>query len=220
VSRSLRIDVYFDFICPWCLIGKRQMEHALTRLHANQPDIGVEVFWHGVQLLPHLPAQGEPFAEFYLNRLGSVETVRMRQAQVQQAAAVAGLNIDLTRIDKMPNTADAHRLLERAVKLGSAVQCDLLLDRLFAAYFYNGEDLGCCDTLINIAESCGFDRADVADCLLGNASPYVGCVKAASSVPYFHFDRRLAMAGAQPAEVLLDAMCATLLQSDPERQPS
>lgn len=220
MSRSLRIDVYFDFICPWCLIGKHQLEHALTQLHADQPDVEVEVFWHGVQLLPHLSAQGEPFAEFYLNRLGSVETVRMRQAQVQQAAAAVGLNIDLTLINTMPNTADAHRLLERAAMRGSTEQFDFLLNRLLAAYFHRGEDLGCRDTLMSIAESCGFDRAAVDDCLHGNGKPYEGYAMAASSVPYFRFGRRLTMAGAQPADVLLDAMSKALLESDSERQPS
>ncbi|MNE44279.1 hypothetical protein D3C80_1384990 [compost metagenome] len=115
----------------------------------------------------------------------------------------------------MPNTADAHRLLERADMLGSTAQRDLLLGRLFEAYFQNGEDLGCTDTLINIAESSGFDRAAVADCLYGDARPFVGKAGPASSVPYFIFDRRLAMAGAQPAEVLLGTMCEALLQSTP-----
>ncbi|VVO19563.1 DsbA family oxidoreductase [Pseudomonas fluorescens] len=220
MSRRLHIDVFFDFICPWCLIGKRQLERALARLRSQQPDVEITLAWQGVQLLPQLPAQGEPFAEFYLKRLGSAETVRMRQAQVQQAAAAVGLSIDLSGIGKMPNTADAHRLLEHANSLGNTAQREVLLERLFAAYFHYGEDLGCRDTLMAIAASCGFDCTAVADCLQGDASPFVGNTRAASSVPCFHFDHRLAIAGAQPAEVLFGAMCEVLLHSEPEGQPS
>ncbi|QKE63527.1 DsbA family oxidoreductase [Aquipseudomonas campi] len=214
MSRSLRIDVFFDFICPWCLIGKRQLERALAQLRASRPEVAVDLVWHGVQLLPHMPAQGEPFAEFYLNRLGSAEAVRMRQAQVQQAAAAAGLEIDLTRIARMPNTADAHRLLQRAEALAEPAQRDALLERLFAAYFQHGEDLGARATLLSIAESCGLERSAVADCLRGDGEPFVGLVNAAAGgVPHFILDRRQSVSGAQPAEVLLAAMLETLAYS-------
>ncbi|MNP17920.1 DSBA-like thioredoxin domain protein [compost metagenome] len=181
----------------------------------------VTLTWQGSQLLPHIPAQGEPFASFYLQRLGSADAVRARQAQVQQAAAAVGLAIDLTAIERMPNTADAHRLLERAAALGSALQRDALLERLFSAYFQRGEDLGCQDTLLTIAQACGFDRAAVADCLRGDASPYVGNGAAlVKSVPYFRINRLLTISGAQPAAVLFEAMCEALLLDEKERQPS
>nr|WP_218583902.1 DsbA family oxidoreductase [Pseudomonas akapageensis] len=217
----MRIDVFFDFICPWCLIGKRQLEQALEQLRLLRPDVEVELAWQGVQLLPHMPAQGEPFAAFYLNRLGSADAVRARQAQVQQAAAASGVAIDLSSIGTMPNTANAHRLLERCAELGSAGQRDALIERLFAAYFHHNEDIGCTETLLAIAESCGFDHAAVADCLCGDASPFVGAsTRGVSSVPYFHFNRNRTVPGAQPAEVLLNAMCETLVHSEPEPQPS
>jgi len=214
VSRTLHIDVFFDFICPWCLIGKRQLERALAQLHASQPDVEVELAWHGVQLLPHIPEQGEPFAEFYLNRLGSAEAVRLRQAQVEQAAAAAGLEIALAGIATMPNTADAHRLLQRASAVAEPARQDALLERMFAAYFQNGEDLGDRATLLAIAESCGVESSAVADCLRGDGSPFVSLVNAAAGgVPHFILDRRKAVSGAQPAEVLLAAMHEALAHS-------
>ncbi|TWC30570.1 putative DsbA family dithiol-disulfide isomerase [Pseudomonas sp. SJZ079] len=214
MSRLLRIDVVFDFICPWCLIGKRQLERALARLSAEQVDVEVDLVWHGVQLLPQLPAQGVPFAEFYQQRLGSAEAVRLRQAQVQDAAAAAGLDLDLQRIERMPNTADAHRLLRGAAQLGRAAQRDALLERLFEAYFLRGEDLGDVDTLLTIAASCGFEPAQLAACLRGDGSAYVADKPglAGQGVPYFVFDRRLAVSGAQPAEVLLGAIEESLAQ--------
>ncbi|VVO13194.1 DsbA family oxidoreductase [Pseudomonas fluorescens] len=217
MSGRLRIDVFFDFICPWCLIGKRQLEHAQVQFRSRHPGVQITTQWHGVQLLPQLPAQGEPFADFYRKRLGNAEAVAMRQTQVQQAAAEVGLAIDLCRIATMPNTADAHRLFERASELGNVAQRDILLERLFAAYFQKGEDLGCRETLLAIARSCGIDAQAVADCLLGDATPFAGSPGASGGVPSFQLDRRMTVVGAQPAVALLGAMSQALKESDQER---
>ncbi|HYQ40282.1 MAG TPA: DsbA family oxidoreductase [Pseudomonas sp.] len=216
MSRRLHIEVFFDFICPWCLIGKRQLEGALARLRAGQPDVEVSLAWRGVQLLPDLPAEGVPFAEFYRRRLGSEQAVRTRQAQVRQAASAAGLSIDFARILHMPNSADAHRLLQRAAELGSPAQVEALLERLFAAYFHNGEDLGDPATLRLIAESCGFSPVELADSLRGDGSPLYGesAGMAAGGVPCFVFDRHLTVSGAQSTEVLLGAMHAALARRE------
>ena len=217
MSGRLRVDVFFDFICPWCLIGKRQLEHAQVQFRSRHPGVQITTQWHGVQLLPQLPAQGEPFADFYRKRLGNAEAVAMRQTQVQQAAAEVGLAIDLSRIATMPNTADAHRLFERASELGNVAQRDILLERLFAAYFQKGEDLGCRETLLAIARSCGIDAQAVADCLLGDATPFAGSPGASGGVPSFQLDRRMTVVGAQPAVALLGAMSQALKDSDQER---
>lgn len=212
MSQPLHIEVFFDFICPWCLIGKRQLERALARLRATRPDVAVTIQWRGVQLLPDLPAAGVPFAEFYLRRLGSEQAVRLRQAQVREAASAAGVDIDFARILRMPNTADAHRLLQRAAAIGSAEQVEALLERLFAAYFHNGEDLGDPATLLAIAEDCGFAATELVDSLRGDGSPFYGeaASMAAGGVPCFVFDRQLTVSGAQSTEVLLGAMHAAL----------
>ncbi|WP_449431929.1 DsbA family oxidoreductase [Pseudomonas putida] len=212
MTSVMRIDVFFDLICPWCLIGKRQLERALEQFHISHPDVEVELGWHGVQLLPHLPAQGVPFVEFYRQRLGGDDAVRARQAQVRQAAATVGVDIDFSTIGTMPNTADAHRLLERADELGDAAQRDALLERLLAGYFHKGENLGDRDTLLAIAESCGYPEQAISDCLEG-ASPYDDKGMGARGVPYFVFNRRQAVSGAQPAQVLLQAMQQALERS-------
>jgi predicted DsbA family dithiol-disulfide isomerase len=218
VSRRLRIDVFFDFICPWCLIGKRQLEHAQVQFRSRHPEVQISTVWHGVQLLPQVPVHGEPFADFYRQRLGNDDAVAMRQGQVQQAAAAVGLRIDFSRITTMPNTADAHRLFERVSAQGNAVRTDILLERLFAAYFQKGEDLGCRETLLAIARSCGIEAEAVADSLKSDGSHFDVFPGAAGGVPSFQFDRRLSVVGAQPAEALLGAMRQALKESDRERQ--
>jgi predicted DsbA family dithiol-disulfide isomerase len=219
MSRTLKIDVFFDFICPWCLIGKRQLERALVQLRASQPDLVLELNWHGVQLLPHLPVEGVAFAAFYLERLGSAQAVSMRQAQVLRAAHDAGLDLDLSRIALMPNTADAHRLLACATPLGTAVQRDALLERLFAAYFQLGEDLGDSATLLAIANECGYEPAQLAPTLRGSGQPYFapGPNGMAQSVPHFVFNDGLEVSGAQPVEVLYAAMQQALNRGQEQR---
>jgi predicted DsbA family dithiol-disulfide isomerase len=220
VSRRLQIDVFFDFICPWCLIGKRQLEHAQVQFLSRHPDVKITTVWHGAQLLPQLPVQGEPFADFYRKRLGNADAVTMRQAQVQQAAGAVGLAIDLSRIETMPNTADAHRMFERVSELGNTAQREMLLERLFAAYFLRRENLGCRETLLDIARSCGVDTNVVLDCLKGDGTPFEGSPDATSGVPSFQFDRRLTVIGAQPAQALLAAMNQAIKDSELERQPA
>lgn len=218
MSRRLNVDVYFDFICPWCLIGKRQLEHAQVQFRSRHPDVQINTVWHGVQLLPQIPVQGEPFADFYRKRLGNADAMTTRQAQVQRAAGEVGLQIDLSRIATMPNTADAHRLFERVGTLGNATQREMLLERLFAAYFQKREDLGCRETLLAIARACGVDTDVVLDCLKGDATPFDGFSGAPSGVPGFQFDRRITVIGAQPAQALLGAMNEALKDSERERQ--
>lgn len=220
MSRVLRIEVAFDFVCPWCLIGKRQLKRAVVQLQQFQPQQLVQVDWQGVQLLPQLPAAGEAFAEFYRRRLGSAAAVRTRQAQVQEAAAAVDLQIDFQRIARMPNTADAHRLFRRAAELGSPEQRERLLERLFAAHFLLAEDLGDADTLLQIAEDCGYPRAEMAGVLRRDGQPYAAAGVVASSVPTFVFDGRLQLAGAHPASLLLRGMREALGQPGRRSQPA
>lgn len=210
MTRQLHIDVFFEFICPWCLIGKRQLHAAIAQLKRTHPDVDVILRWHGVQLIPQLPLEGLPFEAFYRERLGSAEAVQRRQAQVRQAAHAVGVEIDFSRIQRMPNTVKAHRLFERACRLGSPEQQDRLLERLFAAYFHLSEDLTDTAILNKIAAECDFSLEELAINLDQPEQKFVSANTGGHGVPYFIFDRRLALAGAHPAHVLCDAMFEAL----------
>jgi predicted DsbA family dithiol-disulfide isomerase len=203
--KPLLVEMTFDFICPWCLIGKRNLERAVRTLAQSRPDVQVQTRWHGVQLLPDLPAQGVPYMEFYVDRLGSEAAVRARQEQVQDAAYHADVDMDLRRIQVMPNTANAHRLLALAMEQGSERQVDNLLERLFTAYFQAGEDLGNSERLLSLARQCGFDPRRLEAALFDDGRPYVGreAVPATQAVPSFVIDQRLSLAGAQPPWLML-----------------
>ncbi|MDM3888821.1 DsbA family protein [Pseudomonas sp. BCRC 81390] len=207
MNQLLSVEVFFDFVCPWCLIGQRHLQAALLLLRRERPQVQVHLQWRGVQLLPGLPASGLPFHSFYLQRLGSEEAVRERQAQVRAAACVVGEDIDFSRIRRMPNTGNAHRLLQRATGLLEAAQLEALLAQLFIAYFHQGRDLGDSRVLLGIAQRCGLDAVQVADCLRDDGSPFLdGAGRAGSAVPRYRFNQGPLIAGAQPAEVLFAAM--------------
>lgn len=207
MRRIFNVDVYIDLICPWCLIGKSHLRRAIERLAETDPGVDVRVRWHSVQLAPDVPVEGWPFAEFYERRLGGREAAQARQAQVRAAAAQAGVSIDFSRISIFPNTAKAHRLLAvGAPQLANGL--DRLIDRLFSAYFQRGENLGDAATLMAIAAAQGLDPDETRKALATNGS--LPTSHAVQGVPYFVLNRRYAISGAQPADVLYAAMRQTL----------
>jgi predicted DsbA family dithiol-disulfide isomerase len=201
--QRLAIDIDFDLICPWCFIGKRHLDHARDRFAQSHPEVVVETTWHSRQLLPDVPPEGLPFAGFYARRLGSAEAVRQRQQQVAAAARAAGLDLDLATIERLPNTAQAHRLLRRVARLGLPQVYEALLDRLFAAYFQRGEDISDIATLRRLAAKFGIAAEPHAEAT--DAVPALRA-EAAAGVPRFVFNKRLVLAGARDADTLLAAM--------------
>lgn len=208
MATRLHIDVHVDVICPWCWIGKLHLQAAIATLQARDAGVQVQIVWHPVQLLPDLPPGGVPFRAFYERRLGSAAAVQARQAQVREAAAQAGLHIDFDLIARMPSSTRALALLAYAGAHGSPTQAHAVLDRLFAAHFQQGLDLGDAATVQAIASQCGLNGfaqgGNAASMRPADLSPPI------SGVPYFVFDQYVALAGAQPPQRLLAAMDACL----------
>lgn len=223
MSRTLRIDVWFDFVCPWCLIGKRQLTRALALLRASDPDVTPDVRWHGVQLLPAIADGGVPFLEFYVRRLGSEAAVRTRQAQVLDAAREAGAAVDFAAIHVMPNTALAHRLYAAAGTIAAPGQAEALLERLFSAYFSRGANIGLLDVLLAEAEACGLPsaslRAALAVAPAQDASASTSAAKwppdPTGGVPCFAFDGGFYLSGAHPPAIVHATMREALATISP-----
>lgn len=214
MARTLRIDAYVDLICPWCLIGKAQLRQALAQLAETAPEARVDLHWQSVQLIPDVPEDGWPFEAFYLRRLGSSQAVRARRAQVLEAASRAGVRIDYGRIARFPNTARAHRLLALGRQQLDAAELDALLDRLYAAYFSQGEDLGDPATLAAIGTDHGIEPQQLRSQLAEAPAPLPP--SGVSGVPFFVFNRQRALSGAQAPHALLAAMREALARTAPE----
>lgn len=202
MNPGLAIQVHFDLICPWCFIGKRHLDAALERLAQARPEIEVDVLWVSHQLLPDVPPEGLPYQAFYEKRLGGPQAVAARRAQVQAAAGGTGIRFAFERIERMPNTGLAHRLLAEPAPTGLASPTSALIERLFQAYFVDGQDIGDAGVLRRLAAAeperttahRGWQRAAPAGRM------------AVPGVPLFVFNERVALSGAQPAEALLERM--------------
>lgn len=197
------IDIISDFVCPWCYIGKRHLD-------ALRAEAEIEMHWHPYFLNPDVPPGGVDRAAMMVAKFGSVERARELGRAVEDAARQAGLFLDLGVVKRVPNTADAHRLMRWAAGQGVA---DALAERLFAAHFADGRDIGDADVLADLAAAAGLDRALVAELLAGDADREVVRTQAdhartigISGVPTMVFDRRLAVVGAQPVEALRQAL--------------
>mgnify|MGYP000735847896 CR=1 FL=1 len=208
-SATVQIDVYFDLICPWCWIGKTHLDTARRLLAERQPDVQVQLRWHSVQLIPQTPPQSWPYQAFYEHRLGGPDAVRARRAQVQAAAARAGLTIHHERIAVFPNTWRAHQLLALTAQQHPD-QHEALLDALFEAFFVQGLDIGDDRVLASLAQSHGVDSTEAETF---DAPPAWAMPDGASGVPLFVFNQHHAVSGAQPPEVLLAAMQASMVAS-------
>jgi predicted DsbA family dithiol-disulfide isomerase len=203
------IDVVSDVVCPWCYIGKRHLEAALATLdEAGQPCPVVR--WHPYELNPGLPAAGVDRRDYLEHKFGGPARAAQIYERVRRAGTQAGIAFDFERIERQPNTRDAHRLIAWAQGQGDA---DPLVERLFRAYFIEGRFVGAHETLAEIAHEAGLD-ADAAYAFL---SSDVGVAEIAEAeeraaslgiggVPFFIVDGRYGLSGAQPAETIVEAV--------------
>lgn len=209
---ALTIDVVSDVVCPWCYIGKRRLEDALAQLRAADPDLPVQVRWHPFQLNPDLPPEGKDRRHYLEQKFGGPARAKEIYARIAAAGATVGIPFAFDAIERQPNTLDAHRLLAWAQSRHEG-DADVLVELLFKAYFIDGLYLGDHEVLVARAEAAGYDAADARAFLASGAlvSDTAGADRRAremgvSGVPFFIFDGKTAVSGAQEAAILLDAI--------------
>jgi predicted DsbA family dithiol-disulfide isomerase len=211
---ELQIDIVSDVVCPWCFIGKHRLEAALARLREERPDIVPAIRWLPYFLNPDTPEEGEPYRPFLEKKFGGPEKLAQIWAQVAEAGRSAGIEFDFERIELRANTLRAHRLIHWAQREADA---GALVERLFGAHFQRGKHIGAVTVLARIAAECGYDEAAVSAYLASDES--AGEIRAQaekaqrmgiSGVPFFIFNGRIGMGGAQAPDVLLDAMRQSL----------
>jgi predicted DsbA family dithiol-disulfide isomerase len=204
---GLRIDIVSDAICPWCYIGKRQLERALTML--ADEGLHFSIHWNPFQLNPDMPTEGRDRAAYRMQKFGSAERVKALDERVTGAAAAAGLDFRLDAIARTPNTLSAHRLIWLAGREG--VQ-DAVMEAVFAAYFTQSRDIGDADVLADCAAQGGMDWASSKEFLAGDvaAKEMLAADRAAreagvNGVPSFFLDGYALFSGAMPAETMAEA---------------
>lgn len=212
---SLNIDIISDVVCPWCYIGKRQIEAALA-LYAQQ-HAGAErprVHWRPFQLNPQLPAEGMSRQDYVVQKFGTARAKDV-YARVTAVGAEHGVAFAFDRIARQPNTVAAHSLIALAGAAGA--RADELQARVkeafLHAYFLDGVDLTQTENLVAIAAAAGLDRTQAQQCLADPKSRLAveqedqrARAIGVQGVPFFIFNGKVAVSGAQGAQALLDAM--------------
>jgi len=206
-ATGTRIDIVSDAVCPWCYIGKRQMERALTTL--NGEGLSFSIHWNPFQLNPDLPKEGVDRAQYRAWKFGSAEKSAAIDARIVEAAAQVGLEFHPERIKRTPNTIDAHRLIWFAGQNG--VQ-DATMEAVFRAYFIDAQDIGQPSVLADCAAAVGMDRDQVMAFLAGDladkemrAADVAAREAGVSGVPSFFLDGYTLFSGAMPADAMADA---------------
>ncbi|MBS27455.1 MAG: dithiol-disulfide isomerase [Alphaproteobacteria bacterium] len=157
----VRIDIYSDTVCPWCVIGKRRLERAL----ATREGLEVSIKWHGFQLNPDMPAEGMSRAHYLASKFGAPDRAASVYAIIERAGHLERIPFDFESIECMPNTVQSHRLIRYADREGKQ---EALVEALFKAFFLDGEDIGNDETLKRIAVTQGLERDAVAHFLAGD----------------------------------------------------
>ena len=208
----VKLDILSDPICPWCYIGKANLDRALEQ-RPNHPFV---IEWHPFQLNPDMPREGVDRRTYLESKFGGKEGAVRAYTPVVEHAKAAGLDINFEAMERTPNTLDAHRLIHWA---GIEGRQTAIVSSLFRAYFRDGRDIGSHDVLADIADSAGMDASVVLRLLATDEDTQLIRDKDVSardmgvnSVPTFIVASRHAVPGAQPTELWLKVMDEILQQ--------
>lgn len=212
----MKVEIWSDVMCPFCYIGKRKFEKSLEEFHGDE----VQVTWRSFQLNPGLKTEPGKNIHQYLAEIKGISTKQAKQLndRVTKMAADAGLryNFDTAVV---ANSFDAHRFSHLAKKHGLQ---DAAEERLFAAYFSEGKNTADHEALAELGGEIGLDKNEVRRML--NSDEYSREVEediteaqrlGIHAVPFFVFDRKYAVSGAQPSEVFREAMETSLREANP-----
>jgi predicted DsbA family dithiol-disulfide isomerase len=222
---KLRVDIWSDIACPWCFVGKRRLEAALARLADSERD-QVEVVWRAFELDPGAPRErdrSESYAERLSKKYGSpLAQARARIESMTQTAKADGLDFDFEHI-RPGNTFDAHRLVHLGEQHGLQ---DVVKERFLLGYMSEGEAIGDPAVLQRLATEAGLPADEVRAVLASHrfeeevrADESEARELGINGVPFFVFDERLAVSGAQPVEVLLSALKQAFAERAPKLAP-
>lgn len=202
MQTSIQIEVVSDTVCPWCFVGKRQLERALSRL----PEVSAQVRWKPFLLDPSVPRAGVDADTYMLQKFGSARVVELMRERIGVVAEQVGIHFDLARQKKRPNTLDSHRLVHWAYAAGKQ---DAVVDLLFRGYFEQGKDIGDRDVLAALAEQAGMSADEVrakletdADEALIRSEIDSAYKREITAVPTFDFEG-FRLPGAQSPEVIV-----------------
>lgn len=207
---TIQVDIVSDVMCPWCIVGYKQLEQALGMVNT-----GAFVRWHPFELNPAMPAQGQNLREHISEKYGSTpaQSAAARK-QLADLGTALGFEFNFDDDSRIVNTFAAHQLLGWAQ--GNGLQHPLKI-ALFTAHFQDGRDVSDPETLVEIATSVGLDRAAAAEVLASGshaeetrAHQQFWTSRGISGVPSMIFDGRYLLTGAQGADTYAQMLMKVL----------
>jgi predicted DsbA family dithiol-disulfide isomerase len=210
---ALTLDVVSDSVCPWCYVGKRNLDAALAQI----TDLDVSVSWRPFQLDPTIPREGISRHDYMARKFGP-EKIAEIHTRLEGVGKAAGINFAFDKIEKSPNTLNAHRLIRWSQLSGK--QTDVV-EALFSAYFTQGKDIGAQSVLTEIARDFGLDANEIGAALQTNHDEKevqeeiaTAMRMGVSGVPFFIIAGRYGMSGAQPPDMLADVIRKAAAEAD------
>ena len=212
----IQIDLFSDVICPWCFIGKRRLERAL-KIRSNPR---VDINWRAFQLNPDMPKNGISREQYIEAKFGSPERAQGIYDNIRRVGETEGLEFRFDKIKRTPNTILAHRLISWSKHLKIS---DLVVERLFKAYFFEGLDIGSMETLIELLEELeinteAFKSYIKTDNGLDEVSDETRFAyeNGITGVPCFIFDKKYSVSGAQEPEAFFPLFDLNINEDDTE----
>ncbi|KFX67181.1 DsbA family oxidoreductase [Paraburkholderia fungorum] len=207
--QAIQIEINYDFICPWCWIGQRNLAAALAQAGTGA---AVSIRYVPFELNPLMPVEGMDRRAYRSQKFGSWARSQVMDSQVTAAGLAAGAPFNYDVVLRTPNTRLAHRLMQFAQQRNEPLKTAALYQAIYAAYFSEGRDIGSLDTLTAIAAENAFDAGDVRAYLLseaGNQEMDAARARAdklgVQAVPTILIDGNV-ISGAQPPVVFTNAL--------------
>ena len=201
---TLQVDVIADLICPWCYLGKRRLDDALAAVHG--PSL---VSWYPFQINPGMPRSGMALDEYLEKRFGNAENLQSALDDMTKIGKAEGINFDFDKLERVPNSLDAHRLMKLAET--EKISTSDLAENILRGFFENGLDIADRDVLIDIGDGSGLSRTVINETLDNDLSRRIVLSQEAhvrqsgvTGVPDFLVNKRLFAIGAQSTEGLVD----------------
>ncbi|MFT5483418.1 MAG: putative DsbA family dithiol-disulfide isomerase [Halieaceae bacterium] len=204
-AMSLKVDIVSDVVCPWCIIGYKQLQKALVQM----PDqFDVSLAWHPFELNPQMPAEGQNIAEHVAEKYGSTPgQSRAARERLSALGETLGFRFNYGEDSRIVNTFRAHQLLHWAGEQGC--QTELKLE-LFESFFSRGEDISAAAVLVAAADTVGLSRAEAVEVLddhryeqIVREEQSIWLEREVHAVPTFVFNDEYVVPGAQEAETFV-----------------
>ncbi|CAZ97141.1 DsbA family oxidoreductase [Zobellia galactanivorans] len=203
MAEKIKIDLVSDVVCPWCVIGYKRLERAISEMGIEDK---IELEWQPFELNPHMPPEGQNVQEHLTEKYGSsLEDQKLSQERMTEFGEELGFTFDYFDDMRMANTRDAHVLLEYAHEKGKQTELKM---RLVTAFFSERKDVSKRAVLAEELKAVGLNAEEAMARLDDDNARYEVTSKeqywqglGVSSVPTFVFDKKSALTGAQPVEV-------------------